>query len=83
MATIGDRALQRLKELSPPPKHRDVADSIGMTADAFSRALSGKRQFSSIELARLADRIDAEAMRASTRRQRTHSRPNSCSRPQS
>jgi hypothetical protein len=60
MATIGDRALQRLKELSPPPKHRDVADSIGMTADAFSRALSGKRQFSSIELARLADQIDAD-----------------------
>jgi hypothetical protein len=35
MATIGDRALQRLKELNPPPKHRDVADSIGMTPDAF------------------------------------------------
>jgi hypothetical protein len=60
MATIGDRALQRLRELSPPPKHRDVAASIGMTADAFSRALSGKRQFSSIELARLADQIDAD-----------------------
>ena len=60
MATIGDRALQRLKELSPPPKHRDVAESIGMTADAFSRALNGKRQFSSIELARLADQIDAD-----------------------
>jgi IrrE N-terminal-like domain len=60
MATIGDRALRRLKELSPPPKHRDVAASIGMTADAFSRALSGKRQFSSIELARLADQIDAD-----------------------
>jgi hypothetical protein len=60
MATIGDRALQRLKELSPPPKHRDVAETIGMTPDAFSRALSGKRQFSSIELARLADQIDAD-----------------------
>jgi hypothetical protein len=60
MATIGDRALHRLRELSPPPKHRDVAESIGMTADAFSRALSGKRQFSSIELARLADQIDAD-----------------------
>jgi IrrE N-terminal-like domain len=60
MPTIGDRALQRLKELSPPPKHRDVAESIGMTADAFSRALSGKRHFSSIELARLADQIDAD-----------------------
>ena len=60
MATIGDRALQRLKELSPPPKHRDVAESIGMTADAFSRALNGKRQFSSMELARLADRMGAD-----------------------
>jgi len=60
LAAIGDRALQRLKELIPPPKHRDVADGIGMTADAFSRVLSGKRQFSSIELARLADQIDAD-----------------------
>jgi hypothetical protein len=60
MATIGDRALQRLTELSPPPKQRDVAASIGMTADAFSRALNGKRQFSSIEVARLADRLDAD-----------------------
>jgi hypothetical protein len=60
MATIGDRALQRLTELSPPPKQRDVAESIGMTADAFSRALNGKRQFSSVEVARLADRLDAD-----------------------
>jgi len=60
MATIGDRARQRLRELSPPPKHADVAGSIGMTADAFSRAVNGKRHFSSIELARLADRIDAD-----------------------
>ena len=31
-----------------------------MTADAFSRALNDKRQFSSIELARLADQIDTD-----------------------
>jgi transcriptional regulator with XRE-family HTH domain len=36
-------------------RHREVAERIGMTPDAFSRALHGKRQFSSIELARLAD----------------------------
>jgi hypothetical protein len=31
-----------------------------MTPDAFSRALNGKRAFSSIELARLADELDAD-----------------------
>jgi IrrE N-terminal-like domain len=60
MPTIGDRVLQYLKELSPPPRHRDVAEAIGMTPDAFSRALNGKRQFASIELARLAEQIGAD-----------------------
>lgn len=60
MLTIGDRVLQRLEQLDPRPMHRDIADRIGMTPDAFSRALNGKRQFSSIELARLAEQIDAD-----------------------
>lgn len=60
MATIGDRVLQCLEQISPRPRHRDIAEHIGMTPDAFSRALSGKRQFASIELARLAERIGAD-----------------------
>jgi hypothetical protein len=60
MSSIGDRVLQRLEQFSPRLLHRDVAESIGMTPDAFSGALSGKRQFASIELARLAERIGAD-----------------------
>jgi transcriptional regulator with XRE-family HTH domain len=60
MSSIGDRALQSLKQLSPRPRQRDIAERIGMTPDAFSRALSGKRQFASIELARLAEQIGAD-----------------------
>lgn len=33
----------------------EVAERIGMTPDAFSRALSGERRFASIELARLSE----------------------------
>jgi Zn-dependent peptidase ImmA (M78 family) len=60
MASIGDRALQRLEQAQPGVRHRDVAERIGMTPDAFSRALHGKRQFASIELARLSELIGAD-----------------------
>lgn len=60
MSSIGDRVLQHLEQLSPRLRHRDIAEQIGMTPDAFSRALNGKRQFASIELARLAEQIDAD-----------------------
>lgn len=60
MSTIGDRVLQSLEQVSPRPRHRDVAERIGMTPDAFSRALNGKRQFSSIELARVAEQVGAD-----------------------
>lgn len=60
MSGIGDRVLGTIEQVRPAPKHRDIAASIGMTADAFSRALNGKRQFASIELARLADLLDTD-----------------------
>lgn len=60
MSTIGSRVRQCLEGLSPQPMHREVAERIGMTPDAFSRALSGHRQFASIELARLADQLGAD-----------------------
>jgi transcriptional regulator with XRE-family HTH domain len=55
MPGIGDRVLHGLGQAGPGLRHREVAERIGMTPDAFSRALHGKRQFSSIELAPLAD----------------------------
>jgi hypothetical protein len=55
MSSIGDRMLQRLEQVRPGFPHKDVAEQVGMTPDAFSRALHGKRQFASIELARLAE----------------------------
>jgi Zn-dependent peptidase ImmA (M78 family) len=60
MSSIGDRVLQRLEQLCPRPLRRDLAERIGMTPDAFSRALSGKRQFAAIELARLAEQLGAD-----------------------
>jgi Zn-dependent peptidase ImmA (M78 family)/transcriptional regulator with XRE-family HTH domain len=60
MSSIGDRVLERLEQLNPRPRHRDIAERIGMTPDAFSRALNGKRQFASIEIARLSEQIGAD-----------------------
>jgi transcriptional regulator with XRE-family HTH domain len=60
VSSIGGRVLQRLEQLSPRQRHRDIAERIGMTPDSFSRALNGKRQFASIELARLAEQIGAD-----------------------
>ena len=52
--------LQVLEQACPELRHREVAEQIGMTPDAFSRALNGKRQFASVELARLSELIDAD-----------------------
>jgi Zn-dependent peptidase ImmA (M78 family)/transcriptional regulator with XRE-family HTH domain len=60
MSSIGERALQSLEQVSLGLRQRDVAEQIGMTPDAFSRALHGKRQFASVELARLAELIGAD-----------------------
>jgi hypothetical protein len=57
---IGDRVLARIAQASPDRTHRAVASAVGMTPDAFSRALRGQRAFSSIELARVADLLDAD-----------------------
>ncbi len=60
MHSIGDRVLEHIRQVCPTTRHRDIAEGIGMTPDAFSRALNGHRAFSSIELARLADRLNAD-----------------------
>lgn len=51
---IGDRVARAL----PSGKtQKEVATSVGMTPDAFSRALKGERSFSAIELASLAEAL--------------------------
>ncbi|WP_322754046.1 XRE family transcriptional regulator [Frankia sp. Cas3] len=60
MQSIGDRMLEHIARVRPTTRHRDIAENIGMTPDAFSRALNSKRAFSSIELARLADLLNAD-----------------------
>ncbi len=60
MHSIGSRVLARINQMCPDDLHRDIAQDVGMTPDAFSRALRDRRQFSSIELARLAERLDAD-----------------------
>lgn len=60
MDSIGSRVLERIEQVCPGDLRQDIAQDIGMTPDAFSRALGDKRHFSSIELARLADRLDAD-----------------------
>ena len=52
---IGVRARAAIRAALPDATQGQVADQLGMTPDALSRALSGHRAFSSIELARLAD----------------------------
>jgi hypothetical protein len=60
MSSIGDRVRESLGQLEPGVRHRDLAELIGMTPDAFSRAINGKRQFATIELALLAEHIGAD-----------------------
>ncbi|WP_261557891.1 ImmA/IrrE family metallo-endopeptidase [Frankia tisae] len=60
MRSIGERVLERVRQVRPTTLHRDIAREIEMPPDAFSRALNGKRAFSSIELARLADLLAAD-----------------------
>ncbi|WP_431219323.1 ImmA/IrrE family metallo-endopeptidase [Leifsonia xyli] len=52
---------QRVSDLLPQGRtQREIASDVGMTPDAFSRALSGQRGFAAIELARIADLLGAD-----------------------
>lgn len=53
-AAIGERVRLRIHEkFGKNAKQQDVAAAVGMTPDAFSRSLSGSRNFAALELARL------------------------------
>lgn len=60
MSEVGTRVATRIAEVAPERLHREIALEIGMTPDAFSRALSGKRNFSSLELVKLSQLLDAD-----------------------
>ena len=53
--SIGQRVQAALPTGIP---QKQIAAKVGMTEDAFSRALRGQRGFSALELARLADVLD-------------------------
>lgn len=55
--SIGQRVLGALPDGIP---QKEIARQVGMTEDAFSRALRGQRGFSAVELARLAEVLDQD-----------------------
>ncbi|WP_297746444.1 ImmA/IrrE family metallo-endopeptidase [uncultured Tessaracoccus sp.] len=55
--SIGERVLEALPAGTP---QKEIARQVGMTEDAFSRALRGQRGFSALELARLAEILDQD-----------------------
>lgn len=57
MEPVGTRIRQRIAELQLGVPEKDIAASVGMTPDVLSRSLNGKRTFTSIELAHLAERL--------------------------
>lgn len=58
--TIGRRVLASITKLNPERTHAEIAASIQMTRDAFSRSVNDLRAFTSLELALLADELDAD-----------------------
>ncbi|MFH8252908.1 ImmA/IrrE family metallo-endopeptidase [Microbacterium sp. B2969] len=50
---VGERVRARVREVLPGRTHASIAEEIGMTPDAFSRAVNGSRGFSAAELAAL------------------------------
>lgn len=57
MEPVGTRIRQRISELHLGVPEKEIAASVGMTPDVLSRSLNGKRTFTSIELAHLAERL--------------------------
>jgi transcriptional regulator with XRE-family HTH domain len=58
---IGARMRARLREFSPKLTQRELAVKIEMTPDALSRALSGKRAFTVVELVKAAELLGTSA----------------------
>ncbi|MBT2550967.1 ImmA/IrrE family metallo-endopeptidase [Arthrobacter sp. ISL-65] len=57
METVGTRIRQRIAQLHIGVPEKEIAASVEMAPDVFSRSLNGKRTFTSVELAHLAERL--------------------------
>lgn len=57
---MGQRIAARIDAIRPPITRKQFADRVGMTPDGLSRALSGKRGLSSLELVTIADELEAD-----------------------
>ena len=57
---LGARIAARIDDIHPKITRRVFAAKVGMTPDALSRALSGQRGISSLELVQIADALEAD-----------------------
>lgn len=57
---LGERIASRIDALDPPMTRKAFAEKVGLTPDALSRALTGQRGISSLELLRIAEALDAD-----------------------
>lgn len=57
---LGERIAARIDALVPRATRKAFAERVGMKDDALSRALSGQRGISSLELVAIADALDAD-----------------------
>lgn len=57
---LGMRIAGRIDGLTPPTTRKAFAEAVGLTPDALSRALTGQRGISSLELLRIAEALNAD-----------------------
>jgi transcriptional regulator with XRE-family HTH domain len=57
---LGERIARRIDALDPPITRKAFAAKVGLAPDALSRALTGQRGISSLELLRIAEALDAD-----------------------
>lgn len=57
---LGERIASRIDALTPPITRKAFAEQVGLAPDALSRALTGQRGISSLELLRIAEVLDAD-----------------------
>jgi Zn-dependent peptidase ImmA (M78 family)/transcriptional regulator with XRE-family HTH domain len=57
---LGERLARHIDGLQPRVTRKAFAERVGMTPDALSRALSGQRGISSVELVQMAEALEAD-----------------------
>lgn len=59
-AEIGQRVTELMASSSTRFTQKELAELVGMTPDAFSRAVNGKRAFSALEIAQIAEALGGD-----------------------